>query len=60
MAVKIAEDEAFETMKKILARSDSNEENLIRKGLKKAAEMFNILSDLKLEVVCNTPQRKLS
>jgi len=60
MAAKIAEDEAFETMKKILLKRDPTEDNLIRKGLKKAAEMLNILSDLKLEVVCTSPQRKLS
>lgn len=60
MAFKIAQDEAFETIKKILAKRDIAEENLIRKGLKKAVEMFNILADLKLEVICATPQRKLS
>jgi cytidylate kinase len=60
MAFKIAEDEAFETIKKILNKRDGNEENIIKKGLKKAAEMFNILTDLKLEAVCLTPHRKLS
>lgn len=47
-------------MKKILTKRDTAEENLIRKGLRKAAEVFNILSDIKLEVVSATPQRKLS
>ena len=60
MAVKIAEDEAFETIKRILNKREGSEDNLIRKGLKKAAEVFNLLSDIKLEVVCPTPHRKLS
>jgi hypothetical protein len=43
MAVKIVEDEAFETLKKVLNKKDDHCDNLLKKGVRKAAEVFNII-----------------
>ena len=43
MALKIVEDDHFKTIKKILKDSTIDENNIIKRGLKKAAEDLNIL-----------------
>jgi predicted nucleotide-binding protein (sugar kinase/HSP70/actin superfamily) len=42
MALRIAEDEHFKTIKKILKDTTIDENNVIKKGLKKAAEVLKL------------------
>ena len=43
MALKIAEEDNFKTIKNILNDTTISENNIIKKGLKRAAEDLNIM-----------------